>query len=105
MPEEIKKPAGYVFSIHAFGRSYISRSANKSFLLVWQQRKHRKLLHCTCTISREHYNTIKKMLLPVKAQAERDVGEKGKAIGYIHKTDSRTYMRIKRYLIKEGLLK
>jgi len=105
MTQEDKKPAGYVFSVHGFGKSYITRSANNSYLLVWQHRKHRKLLYCTVSITREQYNGIKKLLLSVRSQAERDVGEKGKAIAYIHHTDSKTYMRIRRYLMKEEILK
>lgn len=97
-----KRVSGYLNSEHKFGRSSILRFGGKEHYLRWQYKD--KVILSMRPITKEHYKHIKSLLLGVKEKAEREISDKANTVVYRHTTDSKTYMRIKRYLVKEELI-
>lgn len=100
---EDKKISGYLHSKHCFGRSSLNRYANTNYSLAWQWTKHTDKL-AIIKLDSLQYAAIKKLLMPVGV-VEIQEFEGNKGIVYKHLTNSKNYMQIKRYLIKNKILK
>lgn len=94
---------GYVFSNHVFGKSKLVRNAQHLYYLHWQMNKKGPNINDIIKLSPKQYQEIKKLLGPVKETHEKIISDRSKAVEYIHETNSKYYMRVKRYLKKNKL--
>lgn len=99
-----KKVSGYVSSRHIFGRSILGRNGNHMYYLQWQW-NNSKTIDDLIILTPKQYNYIKNILLESKKQTIKELTNISNMIIYYHKTSSKSYMRVKRYLIKQRLLK
>jgi hypothetical protein len=101
-PQETVK--GFVTSKHLFGRSALVRDGNRLYYLEWQWTKH-STINDVIYLTAKQYEQIKKYLLSIRSVETREISEKSQGIVHHHAVSSRSYMRIKRYLTKNKLLK
>lgn len=97
--------SGYVMAKHLFGRSAIVRDGQRLYYLKWQWTKGHDIVDDVIYISRDTYERIKKLLLPIRDVSVHDISQHSRGVEYRHETSSKNYMRIKRYLIKNKILK
>jgi hypothetical protein len=96
---------GYVSSKHIFGRSLIVRAAKGFHYLKWQWSIKDVDVDNIISLTKEQYQKIKSMLLPYTHKEEIPLSDKSNAVHFIHPTSSKNYMQIKRYLVKNKILK
>lgn len=92
-------------SIHMFGRSFIFRQGSDVYALCWQHTKEIQKLKQYTNLTYTQYEVIKKMLQDVtnKKYKKENVPNTSSWVTY-YQVKPRNYMRIKRYLVKEGLI-
>ena len=95
---------GYVSSRHVFGRNHLVRDGNRLYYLKWQWKSTSKVIDIIY-LTQKQYQEIKGMLLETKKEQVIQLTDKSNAVTITHKTNSKSYMRIKRYLIKQNLFK
>jgi hypothetical protein len=102
MSDNDRKITGYVNATHMFGRSKIVRLGRKYYLQwQWQYDVH---LTQIITLTQAQYTHVKKMLGPIVKETIVQISDHAKTIKNVHKHTSLYYMRVKRYLKKEGLI-
>lgn len=103
--DEIKKPvSGYLSSKHVFGKSIMTRAAKGFYYLKWQRRFDEDLDEII-SLTRKQYEDIKSLLAPNPDKAEYELSDRSKTVIYYHKSASKYYIRVRRYLTKNNLLK
>jgi hypothetical protein len=103
--DDIKKPvSGYLSAQHVFGRSIMTRAAKGFYYLKWQLR-FQEDLDQIISLTKKQYQDIKAMLMPDPEIIEHEISDRSKTVVYYHKTSPKHYARIKKYLIKNNLLK
>ena len=102
---ETKKPvAGYYCSKHLFGRSALVRNGSKLYYLQWQKDKH-KDIDDVIYLTKEQYFAIKALLLEIKTKTVSENSDVSQSATFIHYSTPANYMHVKRYLIKNKLMK
>ncbi len=99
-----QKRPGFVNSKHVFGRSAIVRNGNQLYYLKWQWTKD-KTVDDIIYLTPKQYQHIKKMLISDAEETVHEISDISSEIVYHHATDAKHYMRIKRYLVRNKLLK
>lgn len=94
---------GYYKSVHKFGRSKLMR-VGSSYQLEWQW-KQSNTADDIIILDRKQYDKLKSMLLPSTNIVIQTITEKSDGQEVLHKSSSKNYMQIKRYLIRNKLLK
>ena len=102
MSGKTNKPTGYVNAVHIFGRSMMGRLGQTRHL-QWQWRNDSTPFQ-TVPLTKEQYNHIKTLLGPVVEEQKARFTEYANSIHIYHEQTSKHYMRVLRYLKKEGLL-
>ncbi len=95
--------AGYISSKHLFGRSELVRQGTTYYLLWQTSTEHTP--NDMITLTTKQYKEIKSMLGESIYQEIKPVTNLSNKLITHHMTDSKIYMRIKRYLKKYNLLK
>lgn len=103
--KEVKPVSGYISSKHVFGRSLIVRGAKGFYYLKWQWHFGDESVDNIIPLTKQQYEDIKHMLLPDPVKTEVVLTDKSKAVMFKHAVSSKNYMQIKRYLIKNKILK
>lgn len=94
---------GYINAVHVFGKSMLAR-LGQTCHLQWQWRKDsRPTTSPMILLTKKQYDSIKKLLGPI-IKRDQDIGTHTSSIKIYHESNSKHYMRVKRYLKKEGLL-
>lgn len=99
-----KKVHGYAVSKHIFGRNILVRDRRVLYYLKWQW-KITSTVNDIIYLSAEQYQAIKKMLLMIKTTKIIVHTNGVETAQYYHNSASKNYAKIKRYLIKNKLLK
>lgn len=103
---DVKHIPGYVVSTHIFGRSELSRHGSNLFYIKWQWDKNKtKTAEDIIVLNRKQYQDIKHLLTTktiIKIESVSTISDK---LVTVYKTNSKIYMRVKRYLFKNNLLK
>jgi hypothetical protein len=105
MSDVVKPVSGYVSARHTFGRSLIIRGAKGFYYMKWQWSIKDTDVDNIIPLTKLQYDTIKKMLLPYKNKIETPLSDRSLTVHYIHPTSPKNYMQIKRYLLKNKILK
>lgn len=87
-----------------FGRSHLIRDGTRLYYLKWQW-KPTMNVNDMIMLTQKQYTDIKNMLHSIKATEIKEVSPISNSVIYKHGSSSKNYMRVKRYLIKNGLLK
>jgi|LGOV01.1.fsa_nt_gb hypothetical protein len=95
-------PKGYMNAVHVFGRSMMGRLGQTRHL-QWQWRNKSKPLQ-TISLTKKQYDDIKKLLGPIDSKAVNTLTEYSNSIRIYHTHTAKYYMRVKRYIKKEGLI-
>jgi hypothetical protein len=96
MKELKAKHTGYVNAEHLFGRSRIKRTGTNTYIM-WQWHNDTDPAAIR-KITRKQYQDIKNLIGPIK-----DTLHMSNGIKYIHEHLPKHYMRVRRYLKKEGI--
>ena len=101
---DVKHIPGYVVSIHMFGKSALSRHGSNLFYIKWQWDK-TKTAEDIIVLNRKQYQDIKHLLTTKSISEIESVSTISDKLVTVYKTNSKIYMRVKRYLFKNNLLK
>lgn len=103
MVTSVKPPSGAFISRHKFGRSVLVRQGHSVYYIQWQVRG--KKTATTIIIDRQLYERINRLLLPAESVAVEELTDKSRVYTYSHRSTSAVYMRVRRLLLQQGLLK
>lgn len=101
---DVKHIPGYVVSTHLFGRSELSRHGSNLFYIKWQWNE-TKTAEDIIILNRKQYRDIKHLLTTKSISKIESVSTISDKLVTVYKTNSKIYMRVKRYLFKNNLLK
>ena len=96
---------GYVNAVHVFGKTMMARLGS-TYHIQWVWTKKSKPID-NIKLTKKQYDHIKSLLGPVTNKEIHSMNEAGtySSIKIWHSQEPKHYMRVKRYLKKEGILK
>lgn len=101
---DVKHIPGYVVSTHVFGRSELSRQGSNLFYIKWQWNE-TKTAEDIIVLNKKQYRDIKYLLTAESVSEIESISTISDKLVTVYKTNSKIYMRVKRYLFKNNLLK
>lgn len=95
---------GYVGAEHRFGRSSLIRLGS-NYYIRWQRRKNKKeKMKDIHELTRKQYNEIKALIGPIKNKDVQPTSKGYKAVLYLHETNTKYHMRVRRYLERNEII-